>query len=98
MPKRQIERLYRFPDGQPRNTLQLGVRIHALLKPVGRDLRIQVMHVMDPLAAMRAKVEVGAHLAVEALAPQDVLVARVARVDVGGCLGVVQMIPARRKK
>ena len=47
MPKRQIERLYRFPDGQPRNTLQLGVRIHALLKPVVRDLRIQVMHVMD---------------------------------------------------
>ena len=47
VPKRQLECLDRVPDGQPRYLLEPWIRIQALLKPVVRDLRVQVMYVMD---------------------------------------------------
>jgi len=47
VPERQFECLDRVPYGQPSYLLELWIRIQALLKPVVRDLRIQVMYVMD---------------------------------------------------
>ena len=47
VPERQSECLDRVPYGQPGCLLEPWVRIQALLKPVVRDLRIQVMYVMD---------------------------------------------------
>lgn len=66
---------------------------------VARHLvRREVVYVVHALAAVRAKVEVGAHLAVEALDPKNVLVARVARVNVRGRLRVVKVVQHHERR
>jgi len=50
VPERQFECLDRVPYGQPSYLLEPWILIQALLKPVVRDFRIQVMYGMDSTA------------------------------------------------